>query len=110
MDPLEMFTQRNARPVFPLQVPHLFPGVSSPQDRDPMTDQQLITSPISEASIIYPTNKARHSHGELRGASARVRAPVCRDDAPASRGGVSFTALHQSRGPGEQDNNVWNVV
>lgn len=27
-------------------------------------------------SIIYPTDKARHSHGELRGASARVCAPV----------------------------------
>lgn len=101
-----MFTQRNARPVFPLQVPHLFPGISPPQDRDPITDQQLITSPISEVSIICPTNKARHSHGELRGASARVRAPVCRDDAPASRGGISFTALHQSRGPREQDNSA----
>lgn len=49
-----MFTQRSARPVCPLQVPHLFPGISPPQDRNPMTDQQLITSPIIGVSIIYP--------------------------------------------------------
>lgn len=67
-----------------------------------MIDQQLITSPISEASIIDPTNKAGPSHGELRGASARVRAPVCHDDAPVA----SHSRLHRSRGPREQDENV----
>lgn len=48
---------------------------------------------------ISDPQSSRHSHGQLRAASARVRAPVCRDDAPASRGGISFTALHRSRGP-----------
>lgn len=100
--PFKLFTQRDARPVFRFKCRICFRA--SPL-RTTATRLQLITSPISERSIIYPTSKARHSHGELRGASTRVCAPACRDDAPASRGGISSTGLHQSRGPWERDNN-----
>lgn len=101
--PLKLFTQRDARPLFRFKCRIRFR--TSPLRRT-ATRLQLLTSPISEGSIMYPSRKARHSHGKLRGASTRVCALACRDDAPASRGGISSAELHQSRGAWERDNNI----